>query len=323
MKRKLAVFFLFGFPFIINSQQIDPLDSRNPLNSSFQSGSTNQNSNVQITEEDAPPVIINGKRAEELTDDELVEFLQEKVRLIHQEDGQVEILRTAPGYPLAIEFSEPILGWELGDGKLIHISKQGTKLILRSLDTTGDTSLLVFFQGNRTRLYHIFVESDFKKAVSLIRVAPFSKNGSNFSVQLASFSAENDGDISAVGSIAQIIANYDLLVREGSIKPMDIKRMAIFKRSKLTGFDYYYIYRFSSGPLAISFAWKNIYPYKVRLDESTLRVAIGQNRFIPDYVSLNKVVLSPAEITSGFLIISNPPFSPDQSFSLIWKETRK
>ncbi|CAI9085747.1 hypothetical protein A7K93_06245 [Candidatus Methylacidiphilum fumarolicum] len=323
MKRKLFVFLMLLFVSIARGQQIDPLDSRNALNTSFQNGNINSNSSPQIAEEDAPPVIINGKKAEELSEDELLQFLQQKVRMIHQEDGQVEILRISPGYPLAIEFSEPIVGWEIGDGKLIHISKQGAKLILRSLDTTGDTSLLVFFQGNRTRIYHIFVESDFQKALSLIRVSPFSKNSSLMPTQLVAYSIGTDEDISSVKSVAQIIANYDLLVREGSLKPMDVSRIAIFKRSKLTGFDYYYLYRFSSGLLAISFAWKNLYPYRVRLDESTLRVAIGQSRFIPDYVSLNKLIVPPGGMTSGFLIISNPPYSPDQPFSLIWKESKK
>ncbi|QSR86862.1 hypothetical protein EM20IM_00360 [Candidatus Methylacidiphilum infernorum] len=321
MKKKGFLLFLLCFPLVLFSQQVDPLDSRNALNSSFQSGSSN--TTAQVTEEDAPPVIINGKKAEELTDDELIQFLQQKVKQIHQEDGQVEILRTSPGYPLAIEFSEPITGWELGDGKLIHVTKHGSALILRSLDSTGDTSLLVFFPAGRTRIYHIFVESDFQKALSLIRVSPFSKNGSSFSSQLVSFASQNDEDLSAVGYVAQIIANYDLLFREGSIKPMDVQRIGIFRRSKLTGFDYYYLYRFASGLLAISFAWKNLYPYKVRLDESTLRVSIGQSRFIPDYVSLNKVILAPGEMTSGFLIITNPPFSADQSFALTWKEPKK
>ncbi|VVM06255.1 hypothetical protein MAMC_01014 [Methylacidimicrobium cyclopophantes] len=275
-------------------------------------------SSKQVVEEDAPPVLVNGRRADELNEDELRNFLQDKVRTIHQGDGQVEMLRIAPGYPLVLEFAEPISGWELGDGKLISVKRSLQSLILRATEDKGDTSLIVFFGGGKTRPYHLFVEESFAKAQTLIRVAPFAKR--NGMVQKASWSGgEQPGQYADVAEVAHVVENYDLLVREGSITPRDIQRLALFRRSQMTGFDYYYLYRFASGPLAITFAWRNPFPYPVRLDESTLRVAIGGSRFIPDFVSVNKELLPPKAATSGFLILFDPPFAPEQPFALVWK----
>ncbi len=272
----------------------------------------------QVVEEDAPPVVIEGKRADELTEDEMLGFLQGKVRTIHQGDGQVEVLRVAPGYPLVLEFADPISGWELGDGKLIGIKRSFQSLILRATENSGDTSLIVFFSGGKTRPYHVFVQESFAKAQTLIRVSAFGKRDGM--TQKTSWSAGGQtGQYADVAEVARVVENYELLVREGSITPRDIQRLALFRRSQMTGFDYYYLYRFASGPLAITFAWRNLFPYPVRLDESTLRVAIGQSRFIPDFVSVNKEMLPPRAATSGFLILFDPPFAPQQPFALVWK----
>lgn len=279
----------------------------------------NQNSqSKQVVEEEAPPVLIDGKRADELTEDQMLGFLQGKVRTIHQGDGQVEVLRVAPGYPLVLEFADPVSGWELGDGKLVGVKRSFQSLILRATEDKGDTSLIVFFPGGKTRPYHVFVEETFAKTQTLIRVAPFGKR--NGMVQNASWSGgAQPGQCADVAEVARVVENYDLLLREGSITPRDIQRVGLFRRSQMTGFDYYYLYRFASGPLAITFSWRNPFPYSVRLDESTLRVAIGQSRFIPDFVSVNKEVLAPRAATSGFLILFDPPFAPEQPFVLVWK----
>lgn len=279
----------------------------------------NQSSpNKQIVEEEAPPVVIGGKRADELTEDEVLGFLQGKIRTIHQGDGQVEMLRIAPGYPLVLEFADPVSGWELGDGKLISVKRSFQSLILRATENSGDTSLIVFFGGGKTRPYHVFLEESFAKAQTLIRVSPFGRRDGL--MQKASWSGSTQpGQYADVAQVARVVENYELLMREGSITPRDIQRLALFRRSQLTGFDYYYLYRFASGPLAISFSWRNPFPYPVLLDESTLRVSIGRSRFIPDFVSVNKELLPPRAATSGFLILFDPPFAPEQPFSLVWK----
>ncbi|CAB4243568.1 conserved exported protein of unknown function [Methylacidimicrobium sp. AP8] len=274
--------------------------------------------NKQVVEEEAPPVVINGRRADELTDDEMLGFLQSKVRMIHQGDGQVEVLRLAPGYPLVLEFADPISGWEVGDGKLLSVKRSYQSLILRATERGGDTSLIVFFGGGKARPYHVFIEESFAKTQTLIRVAPFRRQEGL--VQKVSWGGgAQPGQYADVAEVARVIENYDLLAREGSISPRDIQRLPLFRHSQLTGFDYYYLYRFASGPLAITFCWRNPFPYPVRLDESTLRVAIGQSRFIPDFVSMNKELLPPRAATSGFLILFDPPFALDQPFTLVWK----
>jgi hypothetical protein len=271
-------------------------------------------SNPTTVEEEAPPVTIHGKRVEDLTEDELLEFLQSKVRDVEQEDGQIEILRVAPGYPLILSYSDPVAGWEVGDSKLLQIARRGSTLVVRAMDRSGDTSLVVFFSGNRTRPYHVFVEESFATGMTLLRVAPFG----SWNKQVL-WASGPDGQYGDVAGIARIIQNYDLLVREKALSPREVHRVALFKRSELTGFDYYYLYRFASGPLAISFSWRNPFPYRVRLDESSLRVSIGQSRFVPDYVSVNRETLPPGGATSGFLVLLDPPFHPDQPFKLIWK----
>ncbi|CAF0704873.1 hypothetical protein [Candidatus Methylacidithermus pantelleriae] len=274
---------------------------------------SSQNPNP-IVEEEAPPVTINGKKVEELSEEELLEFLQNKVRDIEQDDGQVEILRVAPGYPLVLAFSDPVLGWEVGDPKLLEISRKNSTLVLRPMDRSGDTTLVVFFSGNRTRPYHVFVEESFATGMTLLRVAPFDSLAHKIM-----WASGPDGQYGGVADIARVIQNYDLLVREKALSPREVHRIPIFKHSELTGFDYYYVYRFSSGPIAISFSWRNPFPYRVRLDESSLRVAIGNSRFIPDFVSVNHEVLPPGRATSGFLVLLDPPFHPAQPFKLVWK----
>ncbi|MDD4933986.1 MAG: hypothetical protein PHO89_11065, partial [Methylacidiphilaceae bacterium] len=214
----------------------------------------------QVVEEEAPPVVINGKRADELTEDQMLSFLQGKVRTIQQGDGQVEILRVAPGYPLVLEFADPISAWELGDAKLVSVRRSAQSLILRASENSGDTSLIVFFPGGKTRPYHVFIEESFAKTQTLIRVASFGKR--NGMVQNASWSGgAQPGQYADVADVARVVENYDLLLREGSITPRDIQRLSLFRRSQLTGFDYYYLYRFASGPLAITFSWRNPFPY--------------------------------------------------------------
>lgn len=281
-------------------------------------GVTPPSTEPPIVEELAPPVIINGKRADELNDDELTEFLQEKIRTIYVEDGQVQLIRVAPSYPLSIIFEEPVVSVLVGDTSAINVETLNPRtLVLKPLVRKGDIPLQVFFAGNKIRVFHVFITETFLDGETAIRVAGFGKNSPMRSLgwlQGGSGSSKLD-----IRTITQIIRNYDTLAAEKAINSRIVKRTEIFRHSKVTSFTTYYLYQFASGPAAVSFAYANPYPYPVRYDESRLRIAIGNVRYLPDYVSLHRTTLGPGQTTTGFAVIAKPAFSFKQPFELIWK----
>jgi hypothetical protein len=270
-----------------------------------------------VLEQDAPPVIIKGKRAEDLTDDERKDFLREKIKDIYQEDGEVELIRLSPGYPTTLTFEDRLTNFVLGDSTMVKIDQigDGRTLVLNALEREGQTTLQIFFGGQKVRVYDLEIPSGtpFVQAPIAIRVAGFGKSPQN-----TNSNGAPAGGID-VRSITTVIANYDALLQEGSINSQTVKRTPVFKVSNAESFTVYYIYQFASGPLAISFAYKNPYNYPIRYNESQLRIQLGNMKFLPDYVSIQKTTLQPGEVTTGFAVVNNPSFTPSQPFELIWK----
>lgn len=280
-----------------------------------------------VVEEVPPEVLINGKPASQLTEDEKIDFLTQKIKTISHEDGQVEILKVAPTYPLTVLFSEPIQMFVIGDDKMIKVELVGgggggagggnsspNGLVIRATARPpGDTVVQVFFSGGKVRLYHVFLQDNFVTADSCIRVVSFGKSPSN-----KTFGLSNRGQLD-VRAITNVIRNYDALLREKAIDNRMVKRMEVFKKSNITSFTTFYLYQFASKPVAISFAYQNPYPYPIRYDESRLRIALGNVQYIPDYVSFHKNTLQPGEVTTGFAIVAHPVFDVTQPFELVWK----
>jgi hypothetical protein len=284
------------------------------------SGNGAGDAQTEVIQQTAPPVIINGKPADQMTDDEKLEFLQEKVKTISQEDGQVELLRVAPGYPLTLSFEEPIMSVIVGDTAMVKTENLNPKtLVISPTSREGDTSMQVFFSGNLERIYHIFIADSFVNGETAIKIRAFGSGESSPESSIAKSVAYKGSDELDIRMIAQVIRNYDALVMEKAIDSRSIRRFSIFRKSPITSFTTYYIYRFSNGPAAITFSYKNPYPYPIRYDESRLRLAIGNVTYVPDYVSLQKTNLGPGDATSGFAVISKPVFSFDQPFELVWK----
>lgn len=294
-------------------------DGPPPLPPGTEYQGTGQPQQMVVVEELAPPVIINGKRADELTDDERREFLESKILDINHEDGEVQLIHIAPGYPITISFQEPVQNMLLADSSLISVQNLNEKtLVLRAQAREGDTSLQVFFHGNKLRVYHIFVQENMGTAETAIRVASFGAAGWNARGG-GSMGWMSPHGMLDVRSISQIIRNYDALMGERAINSRMVRRTPLFRTSQITAFTTYYIYQFASGPAAVSFAYTNPYPYAIRYDESRLRIAIGNVRYIPDYVSFHKNILSPGESTTGFAVVGRPAFRFDQPFDLVWK----
>lgn len=280
-----------------------------------------------VVKEMPPEVLINGKPAHTLTEDETIEFLTQKIKTISHEDGQVELLKVAPTYPLTILFSEPIQMYVVGDDKMIKVELVGgssggggagntapTGMVIRATSRPpGDTVVQVFFAGGKVRMYHIFLQDNFVTADSCIRVVSFGKSPSD-----KTFGLSNRGQLD-VRAITNVIRNYDALLREKAIDNRLVKRTEVFRKSNITSFTTFYLYQFASKPVAISFAYQNPYPYPIRYDESRLRIALGNVQYIPDYVSFHKNTLQPGETTTGFAIVARPAFDVNQSFELVWK----
>lgn len=280
---------------------------------------TKDPSKAVIIEQAAPPVIINGKPADMMTDDEKKDFLQKKIRTINQEEGQVELLRAAPGYPLTVTFEESVKSVVVGDPTMLKVETLNPKtLVFTAAVREGDTSVQVFFSENRIRVFHVFVPQNFLDGETTVKVEAFqdTPGAEGGSMNVGYVSRGEDLDIR---TITQIIRNYDALIGEKAIDSKVVKRSEVFRTSNITSFTTYYIYRFAGGPAAISFSYKNPFTYPVRYDESRLRIAIGNVRYVPDYVSLHRTTLAPGEVVTGFAVITKPVFTFDQPFELIWK----
>ncbi len=268
---------------------------------------------TEVVKEAPPSIVINDKPADQLTDDEILEFLQQKIQDIDQSEGQVRLLRVAPGYPLTMFFEENFQDVILGDTAMVEITKTSRGLVCSAKVRTGDTSMQVIFSGGRRLIYHIFITPDFTRGMTSLRINYAEKNDIK-RVSLVS----NTGDLN-VRYIATVISNYDALKQEKAIDPQSIKRFPVFRRSKITPFTYYDIFTFSDGTIAITFSIENRYEQSVRINESKLRVVLGNMEFIPDYTSINHLRLDPGEKTTGFVVLSKTPFQIDQPFELNWR----
>lgn len=272
---------------------------------------------VQAAEIAPPPepLVINGKLDRDLTDDERREWLQSKVRTIWQEDGRVEILHVAPGYPVTLRFSEPVLDLSIGDGGLVNVQKRNRIIEIAAAAPEGDTPLKVFFPGDRVRLYHVFVVDSFLKGDSTVTVSPFTGQASG---RGANYKATPDKQRAMLGDIIRIIGNFDAMAQEGALDKDSVRRDDLFQRRVETGFALYHRYQIGQAA-AWSFEFENRYPASVRLDESRLRLLIGNMMYIPDYVSLHASSLASGAKTTGFAVFFAPPFRLDQPMQLVWR----
>lgn len=268
-----------------------------------------------------PPatVVVDGKPADKLSDDEMREFLESKIQTIHQSEGAVELLRVAPGYALTLTFSMPVNSVILGDPSLVKFSLQGRILVLSAGARRGDTSMQLVMPGDRILNYHIFISPNFVDAQSTLNVVVGAAGKQSGGGAETGNPYVGEGESLDIGAIASVISNYDALEQEGALSKRGVKRMPVFKKSDLSSFEYYYIYSFKDGPVAISFAYKNPFPHPIRYDESRLRLQIGNVLYIPDYVSFNQTELGSGDVSTGFAIITEPAFVPNQPFELVWK----
>lgn len=285
------------------------------FNSGGQRGAAGQPQGQNVIYEPPPPVVIEGKKASELSEDEMREFLEKKIQTIYQQEGAVEFLRVAPGYALTLTFDIPVQAVVMGDDQLVSFQMQGTTLVLAARQRKGDTSMQLIFGGQKIFNYHIFIADNYSTAQSTIRVISTSA-GDGGGLQSPYVSQEGDLDLKA---IANVISNYDVLEQEKAIDKRSVQRLAVFRKSDITSFEIYYIYLFKNGPTAISFAYTNPFSYPIRYDESQLRVQVGNMQFVPDFVSFHNTDLRPGQVTTGYLVLANAPFSIKQPFELIWK----
>ncbi len=269
---------------------------------------------TQIIKEPPPPVIIDNKPADKLTDDETTDFLQEKIKTITQEDRQVKLIHIAPGYPITLFFDEKPSDVIMGDKKMIGAQIVQNGLVLTAQARNGDTSMQVLFGPERDYIYHIFIEPNFLDAETSIKIV----SGSGGPTGGGGAASSGPSGLN-IPYISQVLSNFDAMNAEGGIDRQGIRRTQIFRHSNVTGFTYYDIYQFSDGTVALTFAYRNSYDSSYRFDESRLRVTIGSEMYVPDYVSLNKTILSAGEATGGFLVLSRPAFSLKQIFELNWK----
>jgi hypothetical protein len=288
-----------------------------PPPSGAKAGGVTTEGNVVVIPKPPDPVIVDGKNAKDLDEDQMREFLESKIQTIYQSEGAVEILKVAPGYALTMTFNEPLSSVVVGDPALVNFNNKGKVLVLSANARAGDTSMQIILPGDRILNYHIFIAPNFADAQSTLNVIVGAGGRGGEGGGGSPYYRPDEGlDVRA---IANIISNYDALIEEGAISKSGIKRLGIFRKSDLTSFEYYYIYTFKGGPVAISFAYTNPFSYPIRYDESRLRLQMGNMLFIPDYVSFNKVDLGPGEVSTGFAVIADPGFVPSQPFELNWK----
>jgi hypothetical protein len=140
--------------------------------SSKPASNSSGNSVSPVIEEVPPEVIINGKPASQLTDEETQKFLQSKIKRIKQRDLQVCLIRIASGYPVTLVFSEPVKGSSIGDNKLIGVETPNSQeLILKALaPPPGDTSFQVVTKDGKRFVYHLFITDNLVNADLIICV---------------------------------------------------------------------------------------------------------------------------------------------------------
>lgn len=257
-----------------------------------------------------PPVLINGKRGDEVSDEELREFFQNKVRDVSMEDGSVEIIRVAPGYPATLRFREQIQEVSNGDKGLIETQIMGNMVEVSALDISGTTQLKVFTAGEKVRVFQVFVEPNFTKGDSVVTVEGVSWSGRQTQ-------SSRELPPNRVRELLRQVANYDALVQEGGLNRRELTRVEVFRRNPRTGFTLFDIYR-SRDAMVFVFGWQNDSGAALRYDESRLRIWVGNQLFVPDYVHLQRGILKPGESTSGVAILANPPFDLRQPLEVVW-----
>ena len=189
-------------------------------------GGYSRQATAAVVEEVPPMVLINKKPADQLTDEEKIEFLEEKIKTIFHDDGHVHLSRVAPGYPLTVTFEEPIQQVIVGDQQMAVVQPLANQrqLLVMPRVRSGDTSIQVFFPGNKLRVYHLFiVENLADGAETAIRVVSFGKVPSP-----QTFGMTGRGRLD-IRTITQVIRNYDALKQEKAIDFRMVKRDEIFR----------------------------------------------------------------------------------------------
>ncbi len=259
-----------------------------------------------------PPAVIGGKLAKDLTEDERLQFLQQKIRTVHQADGQVEIIHVAPGYPVTLRFADSILDTIVGDPELFSVQRRGRLLEIAARALAGDCQIKVVFGGGALRVYHAFVAENFVPADSVVTVEGDLAPGAA--------RAGKAGEIDArdLAWLIRVTCNYDAMLAEGALDRRRVTRAEIMRESRSTGFTVFHLLRID-GAAVWTFAYRNLSHQRVLFDESRLRISIGNSLFLPDYVSIHDPTLDPGGVTTGFAIVYSPVFRPEQPVEVVWR----
>lgn len=261
--------------------------------------------------EPADPVMIDGKPADELTDDELRDFLQKKVMDIHQEEGQVELIRLARGYSLTLRFDEPVSGVVFGDPALVGYTQEGRILVLSARQSEGDTTMQVILPGSRIFPFHIFVEPTFVSAQTTINVT--TSRGPNAA------QGSKGQPVPSFAQIAAVVGNYDALIQEGALDKRTVRRLPVGVKSPFGMFQYYDWFVFPDGTSAVSFALTNANSGDLVVNKSRLRLQVGNVRYIPTMVSIAPDRIPRNRFATGFAVFRSPPFALNQRFELLFQ----
>ena len=313
MKRRFAVLFLSSLP-VLAQEAVPP-----PISDSSQATP----GPPPVISEPAKPVMINGKAASELTEQEMLDFLQDKIRTIEQEDGELLPLRVAPGYALKLMFQEPIMDAVPGDPALCSLTKVGSKiLVFNAKQRAGDTNLSVFFSGGIVRHYHVFIEANYSTADDFFRVlaaqqAPETGVVGSAPAASASMFLDGAGGVN-VQNLSNLINNYDALVQERAVDTHRVRRREIFRRGSASAWTYYYIFEFSNGSAAVSFRYRNPGQRDTLFDPGRVRLQIGAMVFTPDFATADNEFIGPGQAVIGYIFFKKPAFSFNQPFDLVW-----
>jgi hypothetical protein len=274
----------------------------------------NAQENTRVLTQPAKPVIIKGKRASELSEQELLDFLQSKIKVISQEDGEVVMLKVAPGYVLTLTYDELPLDAFAGDPQLASFTKVGKTIVITAKERAGDTNFKVLFSGGIIREYQIFIAPNFATADNSLRIvraiAPPLTSQKESAISWTSAS----GDLN-IAALTKVVNNYDALVQERALDPRRVRRQEVFRRGSTGSFLYYYTFSFPNKSAAVSFSYRN--RTERIIQPSRIRLQIGDIRFVPDLVVPEKRVLQPGETSYGYVFFKNPAFTLDQEFELV------
>ncbi len=259
-----------------------------------------------------PPVVVGGKPADEMNDDEIRDFLSQKIIDIEQGEKDVELVRVAPGYAVSLIFEAAPMVVVLGDPAMLSYKQVGKIIVIAAKVTQGDTSMQVVLPGYETYNYHVFIATNYKSASSSITVRRPETKPSNGG-------KPSSGDTRPdSATISRVIADYDALIQEKSIYTRDVRRIPIGRKSNIWGFDYYYWYVFKDGTLALSFSLKNLAAASLSTPPDRLRLQIGNMRFTPNLISFPRSV-GAWKTATGFIVFYSPPFSLKNSFEIIFQ----